>query len=132
MLIYILILIIVILLINITYNQIKKRTTPSMSLLTMSELSKFDGKKTNKIYVALKNIIFDVSNSESYKPGNSYNILAGHDASISLGKMSLDEEFLDQYNKVKLTKEEIKTLDEWVEFFKNKNYPVVGYLKKYK
>lgn len=132
MLIYILILIILTLLTNIIYHRIYPKLQ-NPSLLTMQELSKFDGKKNKKVYVALKNIIFDVSSSESYKPGNSYNALAGHDASVSLAKMSLDEEFLDMYNKVVLKKDEIKTLEEWVVYFEEKKkYPVVGFLKKYK
>lgn len=33
--------------------------------------------------------------SDSYKPDGPYGVFAGHDISISLGKMNITEEFLD-------------------------------------
>lgn len=39
-------------------------------------------------------------NQDSYKPEGPYGVFAGHDISISLGKMNITEEFLDQYEKV--------------------------------
>ena len=65
---------------------------PSMSY---AELSKFDGVASDKIYFSLKGIVFDVSGSDFYKPGGPYHYLAGHEASVSLAKMSKETEYLD-------------------------------------
>jgi len=55
--------------------------------MTLEELRLYDGVKKSNIFLALKGVIFDVSGSDFYSPGGSYHLLAGHDASISLGKM---------------------------------------------
>jgi len=59
--------------------------------MTKEELKQYNGHEENKpIYIAVKGVIFDVSNSEFYKPGAPYNALAGNDASVALAKMSHD------------------------------------------
>ena len=54
-------------------------------------MATFNGKANEKVYLALKGVVFDVSESEFYKPGGPYESFAGHDASVALGKMSKDE-----------------------------------------
>ena len=57
-----------------------------------------------------------MSTSDFYKVGASYHVFAGHEASVALGKMKKETEFLDpsQYDwKTCLDEKEQKTLDDW-------------------
>lgn len=53
--------------------------------------------------MALKGVIYDVSESWFYRKGGPYGKFAGHDASINLAKMSHDDKMLDQWGKIRLT-----------------------------
>ncbi|KAG0148159.1 hypothetical protein CROQUDRAFT_41846 [Cronartium quercuum f. sp. fusiforme G11] len=93
---------------------------------TLQELSKYDGNdKSKPIYVAIKGIVFDVTNkSDVYGPNGSYHIFAGKDGSKGLGKSSLKlEDAIPDYST--LEPNELKVLDDWVIFFK-KRYNIVG------
>ncbi len=66
---------------------------PELSKLpyfTTSELSKF--KNGEKVYVAICDLVYEVSSSEAYRPGSSYSVFAGRDASVALAKMNFNEE----------------------------------------
>lgn len=52
-------------------------------------------------------------------------MLAGHDASINLAKMSHDEQYLDKYEEITLDEDEAHVLNSWIERFDMK-YPKVG------
>ena len=56
--------------------------------------------------MALKGVIYDVTKMDQFGVKGSYHKFAGHDASISLAKMSHDDEFLDKYGEIKLNNEE--------------------------
>lgn len=77
----------------------------------------------------MKGVIYDVSNSSSYQAGGPYCNFTGHDASVSLAKMSHDKEHLDKDGIVALNEDEQKILDDWVVYFNNK-YHIVGKLLK--
>jgi predicted heme/steroid binding protein len=53
--------------------------------------------------MALKGVIYDVSESWFYRKKGPYGKFAGHDASINLAKMSHDDNMLDQWGKMTLT-----------------------------
>ncbi|KAI3636361.1 hypothetical protein MIR68_005713 [Amoeboaphelidium protococcarum] len=94
--------------------------------ISVDELAKYDGiQDTGKIYVAIKGIVFDVSSKrEMYGKGRGYNVFAGKDASCALGKSSLKpEDVKADYSE--LTVDQLKVLDDWMEYFK-KRYPIVG------
>ena len=95
---------------------------------TLDQLRGFDD---DKIYVAIKGDIFDVtSKRDMYGPEGSYGIFAGRDASRCLGKMSLEAEDLDGPID-DLTASEVDALDQWYTTFKDiKCYPVVGKLSR--
>lgn len=48
-------------------------------MLTLEELSAFDGKNGNKAYVAVDGIIYDVTDSSAWKDGNHNGNQAGQD-----------------------------------------------------
>ena len=66
----------------------------------------------------LTGTIFDVSRkADVYGPGKSYNVFAGKDGSKGLGMSSLKpQDAVADYKG--LDEKEMKTLDEWYEFFK--------------
>ncbi len=57
---------------------------------THEELSQYN--LGSKVYVAICDLIYDVSTSEAYRPGSSYAIFAGRDASVALAKMNFNVE----------------------------------------
>mmetsp|Transcript_7728 Transcript_7728/g.14385 ORF Transcript_7728/g.14385 Transcript_7728/m.14385 type:complete len:191 (-) Transcript_7728:317-889(-) len=91
-------------------------------------LREYDGKKGKPIFLAARDIIFDVTtNPESYGPDSGYSILAGRDASRGLGKMSLEEEDNEIRHIKDFTRYETETLDQWIQMFLVK-YEIVGKL----
>lgn len=116
-----------------------------LSEYTLEELAQYDGKnasKESKVYIAVKNIVFDVSTSGikqsplssfwlkrlfqgAYKPGGSYAVLAGRDCSVALAKSSLDEKYMNVYHSTTLEKSEEEKLEGWFIFMKKK-YPIMG------
>ncbi|KAA1118757.1 hypothetical protein PGT21_004786 [Puccinia graminis f. sp. tritici] len=103
-----------------------KLDPPKDTVFTPQELSQFDGSDPSKpIYVAIKGIVFDVSNKrEVYGPGGSYHVFAGKDGSKGLGQSSLKvEDAIADYSS--LSEAELKVLDDWVAFFK-KRYNILG------
>jgi hypothetical protein len=58
-------------------------------------------------------MVFDVTQSEFYKPGQGYGVFAGSDATVALGKMSLSSEWLNKTGEVQLTSQEIEILKGW-------------------
>ncbi|CAG8518583.1 15254_t:CDS:2 [Acaulospora morrowiae] len=104
----------------------KKDLAPPLDTpYTPEELSKFDGRDGGSIYVAVKGIVFDVSdNRQAYGHGGSYHLFAGKDVSKGLGMGSLQPEHaVADYST--LNEEQLKTLDEWFQHFSNK-YNKVG------
>ena len=87
-----------------------------------------------KVYVGLKDLVYDVSKNEVYKEGGGYHAFAGRDASVALAKMNFLEENFDHslhHWSVSLSESETKVLEEWVVFF-NKRYQVVARLPSYR
>ncbi|GAA5942491.1 hypothetical protein JCM10213_004791 [Rhodosporidiobolus nylandii] len=101
---------------------------PKDTPFSREELAKYDGTNAEvgeKIYVAIKGQIFDVSaKKDMYGPGCGYNVFVGKDASRGLGKSSLKpEDAVADYST--LTPDEMKVLDDWEKYFK-KRYNIVG------
>ena len=66
---------------------------PDMNTLrdmTPSELSECNS--GNKVYVSICDLVYDVSSSDAYRPGSSYSVFAGKDASVALAKMNFNPE----------------------------------------
>eukprot|EP00331_Platyophrya_macrostoma_P012974 CAMPEP_0176418432 /NCGR_PEP_ID=MMETSP0127-20121128/7460_1 /TAXON_ID=938130 /ORGANISM="Platyophrya macrostoma, Strain WH" /LENGTH=134 /DNA_ID=CAMNT_0017798741 /DNA_START=64 /DNA_END=468 /DNA_ORIENTATION=+ len=106
------------------------RTPPKIqnNVYTLEDLAQHDGKKGDKVYIAVKNTVFDVSASGAYKPGGSYSVLAGKDCSVALAKNSLDEKYMNVFNSTKLEPSEQEKMEGWFIFMKKK-YPIMGTIK---
>ena len=112
------------------YLLYRYQTSESLPLFTISDLENFNG-SNGKTYIGVKDLIFDVSACEAYRPGESYAVFAGKDGTVALAKMSLSPEHMNI--QVPLTAQEEKTLQEWVVFYRDrKKYPIVGRLTRSK
>ena len=111
-------------LIAIRYCRKPTHVNKDMSLDELAAIYKTDG----RLLIGCKGKIFDVSENEMYGPNGGYHLFVGKDASVALGKMQFNPEFLDpkQLHWSKdLNKEELKILDDWETKFIGK-YKIVG------
>lgn len=63
----------------------------NMSLDELAAIHKADG----RLLIGCKGKIYDVTSNEMYGPGQGYHCFVGRDASVALGKMKFNPEFLD-------------------------------------
>lgn len=100
---------------------------------TPRELSNYNGFDLEKIYIAVRGNVYDVSKGRQfYGPSGPYSNFAGHDASRGLAMNSFEIENLRSWDQPideldDLTEIELKSLDGWEGMFKGK-YPCVGKL----
>ena len=67
---------------------------------TPKSLAKYNGRDSPKIFIAVKNRVFDVTQGGAfYGPGGPYENFAGRDASRGLAKNSFDPEVLTDIDK---------------------------------
>mmetsp|Transcript_10297 Transcript_10297/g.7699 ORF Transcript_10297/g.7699 Transcript_10297/m.7699 type:complete len:88 (+) Transcript_10297:213-476(+) len=72
--------------------------------------------------------VFNVSSSENYRPGGGYHMFAGKDASVALGKMKFDKEFMEpekMHWQDALNEQETNIMKDWSKYLKER-YPVVA------
>ena len=93
--------------------------------MTLEELSKHDGVQNPTVYIGVKNHIFDVTSSESYRPGGGYAKFAGKECSVALAKMSMEDKHFNCYDNFKLMLAEVDSLEGWYAFMKKK-YKIVA------
>ncbi|KAI5969677.1 DAP1 [Candida margitis] len=100
---------------------------------TPKSLAKYNGKDHPKIFISVKNRVFDVSQGAAfYGPGGPYENFAGRDASRGLALNSFDPVVLTPLDQPiddlsNLSKLELESLEQWDEHFENR-YKVVGTL----
>lgn len=100
---------------------------------TPRQLSNYNGFDLEKIYMAVKGRVYDVSKGRQfYGPSGPYSNFAGHDASRGLALNSFELEHVRRWDEpiddlADLTELERKSLDNWEGMFKGK-YPCVGTL----
>ncbi|WEW55552.1 hypothetical protein PRK78_000983 [Emydomyces testavorans] len=103
----------------------KNLNPPKYDPISLDELSRSDGSDPSRpTLVAIKGVVFDVSGNPAYKPGGSYNVFAGKDASRALACSSLKAEDC-RPDWGDLEEKEKGVLEEWFAFF-SKRYNVVG------
>ncbi|RAL16530.1 putative progesterone binding protein [Aspergillus homomorphus CBS 101889] len=98
---------------------------PKYDPISPEELSRCDGTDSNRpTLVAIKGIVFDVTQNKAYSPSGAYHVFAGKDPSRALASSSLKPEDCrpDWYD---LEDKEKTVLDEWFTFF-SKRYNIVG------
>ncbi|KIY70072.1 cytochrome b5 [Cylindrobasidium torrendii FP15055 ss-10] len=102
-------------------------------LYTPKTLQPFNGRDNERILLAIKGTVFDVTAGRNfYGPGGMYGNFAGRDASRGMAKQSFDSEMLTDVDKPldtleDLKKDEIENMNGWIEHFSNK-YIVCGKL----
>ncbi|CAN6670277.1 hypothetical protein TRVA0_042S01244 [Trichomonascus vanleenenianus] len=100
---------------------------------TPQTLSKFNGKDDERVLLAVKGTVFDVTLGKTfYGPGGPYANFGGRDASRGLAKNSFDEDMLTSIDQEidtlgDLTPEERSSLEEWYTHFRGK-YTICGEL----
>ncbi|KAI5303447.1 hypothetical protein KEM56_007537 [Ascosphaera pollenicola] len=110
---------------SVMSKEVKDLAPPKDDPITLEELAKCDGTdETRPTYLAIKGVVFDVSRNAMYKPGGSYHLFAGKDASRGLALSSLKPEDAraEWYD---LSDSQKKVLEDWFTFFK-KRYNIVG------
>ena len=85
--------------------------------------------KKPQCFLAIKNVIYDVTGSPFYSKDGAYGVFAAHDASVNLAKMSHDEKFLNTWPNFTLDADETETLNDWAAKFEAK-YRKVGNIKQ--
>lgn len=100
---------------------------------TPRQLSNYNGFDLEKIYIAVKGNVYDVSKGRQfYGPSGPYSNFAGHDASRGLALNSFELENIKNWDEPiddlkDLSELELKSMDNWEGMFKKK-YPCVGRL----
>lgn len=95
------------------------------SHLSVQELQKFDGTRSQTIVLGILGEAFDVSKGEKfYAPGNGYSCFAGKDASRAFITGDFEGSGLTD-NVTGLQPEQLLSLDEWKQFYHEK-YIYVG------
>lgn len=100
---------------------------------TLRELSNYNGFDLEKIYIAVKGNVYDVSKGRQfYGPSGPYSNFAGNDASRGLALNSFEIENIRRWDEPiddlsDLSESEKKSLDNWENMFKGK-YACVGTL----
>lgn len=119
--------------VHLTDNSKVEEEAPIMKEFTEAELSSYNGRDSKKpIYLSVAGSIFDVSSARRhYRVGESYNCLAGRDATGAFIEGTLSDEVMKKFStsavQESLSDEQQNNLENWLDFFKQK-YPVVGTL----
>ena len=68
----------------------KEPRDPKLPTISLEELALHDGthkERNNKMYICVKDLIFDVSESDHYKEAGGYKAFKGKDVSVGIAKM---------------------------------------------
>ncbi|XP_052900351.1 neuferricin homolog [Anopheles moucheti] len=97
-------------------------------ILTEAELSKFDGKESDLLYLVILGHIYDVTQGfKHYGPGQSYHMFVGHDATRSFVTGEFKQYSTELSDVSALKEAELQQLFTWKEFY-DKTYRYVGKL----
>lgn len=115
------------------YNQALSLHT--LPICSRAQLSRFNGVDKPQLYVAIRGLIYDVSeNIDKYGVGKSYHNFVGKDVSRCLGqnRLTIENDSSDgrpdwdcSWDTTHLTEQEQAVVDKWVLFFQAR-YKIVG------
>lgn len=95
-----------------------------IKLWSTKELSKFDGKTSEKVYLAFLGIVYDVSmNKQHYGRGGDYNVFAGRDASRAFVTGNFTHDLTDKLDDLDDTL--LGQINTWISFYRT-SYPNLG------
>lgn len=78
-------------------NSNANATEASNKEFTLDELKKYDGKNSNKAYVAVDGVVYDVTNVDAWKNGEHKNgLTAGNDLSEEINKSPHGKDVLEE------------------------------------
>lgn len=119
----------------IEYNESLDIT--QIPMFNRTQLSIYNGIDDQKIYLAIKGYVYDVSsNAKSYGPGKSYNKLVAKDSTrlLGLNKLVMPENDVNDQKQTwdtdDFTEKQHETVNKWVEFFR-KRYRIVGLIAEH-
>ncbi|XP_015795852.1 neuferricin-like [Tetranychus urticae] len=96
-------------------------------LLSKEELAQFTGDKDSKIYLAFLGVVYDVSDgSKHYKPGGTYSLVTGKDATRAFVTGQFTEKDLTD-DVTDLSIDYFSNIRQWENFYKN-GYKKIGHL----
>ncbi|KAI5958252.1 hypothetical protein KGF57_002607 [Candida theae] len=108
----------------------------SLPSLSRQQLSKHNGVEIPKLYVAIKGLVYDVTeNEKSYGPGKAYHKLVGKDVGrlLGLNRLQLKEEedgrIPNTWDLSDLEEKQLKIVEDWIVFFKMR-YPIVARIEE--
>uniref|UniRef100_A0A182RHJ1 Cytochrome b5 heme-binding domain-containing protein n=1 Tax=Anopheles funestus TaxID=62324 RepID=A0A182RHJ1_ANOFN len=97
-------------------------------IFTDVQLSKFNGKDSEQLYLVILGHVYDVTEgSKHYGPGQSYHMFVGHDATRSFVTGEFDQYSAELSDVSSLNDTELQQLLTWKEFY-DKTYRYVGKL----
>eukprot|EP01080_Neovahlkampfia_damariscottae_P012775 gene12775-7049_t len=109
---------------------------PELEEFTLEDLEKFNGVDNYdlKTYISVRGRVFDITDHPLFKPGEKYNALTGHEASIvsllALAKGVVEEKYIDSLDLNLLNHQESKYLSKHFSYF-SEDYEVVGHCKEW-
>merc|ERR1719443_817395 len=78
----------------------------------------------------VKGRVYNVTTSANFRPGGHYSFLSGADATMGMGRMSLDAKLVNCMRFDELTEDEWRCVDSFVEYMDGK-YDCIGVLWEY-
>ncbi|EKM80250.1 hypothetical protein AGABI1DRAFT_113450 [Agaricus bisporus var. burnettii JB137-S8] len=107
--------------------QLRTYMPKSDRLFSERMLAQYDGSDPNKpIYLAIGGVVYDVTKSSAYRPGGSYHVFAGADASRAFATTCLDQDHAT-HDLRGLSAAELESMQNWKVFYRDhKDYFRVG------
>mmetsp|Transcript_120 Transcript_120/g.297 ORF Transcript_120/g.297 Transcript_120/m.297 type:complete len:157 (-) Transcript_120:59-529(-) len=111
------------------HNYVRWNNILPLPLISLSELSQYDGTDGHSTYFSANGSVYDVSSSDMFQ--TSYSQWKGKDATVALAQMSLNPKDINRTDWDALSDDDLKSLHSWTHYF-NQKYLIKGRLKEFK
>mmetsp|Transcript_10409 Transcript_10409/g.18843 ORF Transcript_10409/g.18843 Transcript_10409/m.18843 type:complete len:155 (+) Transcript_10409:87-551(+) len=101
-------------------TRLKNMTTNSSEGYTLKRLRSYDSNNPKSIKFAVKDIVYDVTDSDSFQRKGPYEMFSGRDSTYCLAKMSMSPHDVGKDTSGSLTEKEIEDLNGWIKYFDEK------------